>query len=95
VASTSRSADSATTLDLSPADFNDLTGYVFVAPVTSTRRDWPFEVPIPPGGKVSGAILTDQTKSIDYVARHVAYLAASPPGLIEAVLERLEIILLS
>ncbi|MEA2744643.1 MAG: mRNA interferase MazF [Acetobacteraceae bacterium] len=80
-------------LVLSDRDFNDLTGYVFVAPVTSSQRGWPFEVPIPPGGKAEGVVLSDQTKSIDYVARHVSYVAGSPAGLVEAVVERVAIIL--
>jgi mRNA interferase MazF len=80
-------------LVLSDGRFNDLTGYVFVAPVTGTQRGWPFEVTIPPGGKTTGVVLADQTKSIDYVARHVSYVAGSPGGLVEAVLERVAIIL--
>ncbi len=81
-------------LVLSDREFNQHTGYVFVAPITSNRRGWPFEVPIAPGGKVAGVILADQTKSLDYVARHVRYLAASPAGLVEAVLELVSTILL-
>ena len=80
-------------LVLSDQDFNDLTGYVFAAPVTSSQRGWPFEVPIPQGGRIDGVVLTDQTKSIDYVARHARYVAASPPGLVESVLERAATIL--
>jgi mRNA interferase MazF len=80
-------------LVLSGRAFNEMTGYAFVAPVAHTRRDWPFEVPIPPGGTVSGVILADQTKSIDHVALHVRYLAAAPPGLAEAALERVAAIL--
>jgi mRNA interferase MazF len=80
-------------LVLSDHSFNDLTGYVFIAPVTSTRRGWPFEVSIPSGGKIEGVVLSDQTKSIDYVARHVSYVASSPRGLVEAVLERVAAIL--
>lgn len=80
-------------LVLSDREFNDLTGYVFVAPVTGTQRGWPFEVPIPPGGRTAGVVLADQTKSIDYVARQVSYIASSADGLVEAVLERVAIIL--
>jgi mRNA interferase MazF len=76
-------------LVLSTRAFNELTGYAFVAPVTGTRRNWPFEVPIPPGGKVSGVVLTDQTKSIDHIARHVRYIASAPAGLADAALEKL------
>ena len=78
---------------LSDREFNDLTGYIFVAPITSNRRGWPFEIPVPPGGRVEGVVLTDQTKSIDYVARHVRYVADSPPGLVEAVVAQVTAIL--
>jgi mRNA interferase MazF len=80
-------------LVLSGQTFNDLTGYAFVAPVTGTRRGWPFEVPIPLGGRVQGVVLADQTKSIDFVARHVQFLAIGPDGLVEAVLDQVDAIL--
>jgi mRNA interferase MazF len=38
-------------LVLSVREFNDRTGYAFVAPITGTRRGWPFEVPIPEGAR--------------------------------------------
>jgi len=80
-------------LVLSERPFNELTGYIFVAPVTGARRGWPFEVPVPPAGKVRGVVLADQTKSIDYAARHVRYLADAPEGLVDAVLELVSAIL--
>jgi mRNA interferase MazF len=80
-------------LVLSERKFNELTGYIFVAPITGSRRGWPFEVAIPPGGKVQGVILADQTKSIDYAARHVRYLEGAPEGLVDAVLELVSTIL--
>ena len=80
-------------LVMSGQEFNRLSGYVFCAPVTSGRRGWPFEVPIPTGGKVQGVILADQTKSIDFVARHVSFLSPAPDGLVETVLERVSAIL--
>lgn len=80
-------------LVLSDHEFNHVTGYIFVAPATSNGRGWPFEVPIPPGGRVEGVLLADQTKSIDYVARHVRYLGDSPRGLVDQVLARVAAIL--
>jgi mRNA interferase MazF len=80
-------------LVLTPRRFNELTGYAFVAPITGTARDWPFEVPVPPGGRVQGVVLADQTKSIDYKARCVRFLATAPSGLVGAVLERVTEIL--
>ena len=80
-------------LVLTPRRFNELTGYAFVAPITGTARDWPFEVRVPPGARVDGVVLADQTKSIDYKARYVRFLAAAPRGLVAAVLERVAEIL--
>jgi mRNA interferase MazF len=80
-------------LVISSRRFNERTGYAFVSPVTSVARGWPFEVPIPPGGRVQGVVLTDQTKSIDYGARHARFLAAAPSDLLETVLDRIAAIL--
>jgi len=81
-------------LVLSDREFNALTGYIFCAPVTGTRRGWPFEILIAAGGKVVGVVLADQTKSIDYAARHVRYIAGSPRGLVDSVMEQVSAILL-
>ena len=80
-------------LVVSDKTFNKLTGYAFVAPVTGTERGWPFEVAIPAGSRVSGVVLADQTKSIDFTARHVRFLAAAPDGLVDMVLSRVATIL--
>jgi hypothetical protein len=42
---------------------------------------------------VRGVVLADQTKSTDYMARHVSFLAAAPRELIGMVLERVAAIL--
>lgn len=80
-------------LVLSDRAFNELTGYIFIAPITRTQRGWPFEVPIPAGSRTEGVVLADQAKSIDFVARHVTFIAAAPAGLVEQVVERVAAIL--
>ena len=80
-------------LVLTSRAFNETTGYAFVAPVTTTARDWPFEVPIPPGGKVSGVVLTDQTRSLEFRARQTRFLARAPEQLLQTVLHRVGTIL--
>lgn len=76
-------------LVLSNDAFVALTGYALVAPVTSRVRGWPFEVPIEPGGRVSGVVLADQTRSVDFVSRHATFLARGSEDLLEHVLARL------
>ena len=81
-------------LVLSDQHFNELTGYAFMAPVAGTQRGWPFEVPIPTGGRISGVVLADQTKSVDFGARFVRFLAPGPDGLVDAVLDQVMAILI-
>lgn len=75
-------------LVLTPRRFNELTGYAFVAPITSTTRGWPFEVPVPAGARVQGVVQADQAKSIDYKARSVRFMEKAQNGLVGAVLDR-------
>jgi mRNA interferase MazF len=79
-------------LVLSGRGFNAATGLAFVAPVTTRVRGWPFEVPTPSEGRVRGVILADQTRSLDYAARHARPLGTAPEPLVQAVLERVALI---
>jgi mRNA interferase MazF len=55
---------------LSPASYNRSSGLALVVPVTSQIKHYPFEVPIPPGMRISGVILADHLKSVDWRARN-------------------------
>ncbi len=55
-------------LVLTPVDFNRITGFAWVAPITTKVKGYPFEVLIPPGERCNGAVLVDQTKSLDWKA---------------------------
>ncbi|MEK5478998.1 type II toxin-antitoxin system PemK/MazF family toxin [Paenibacillus sp. FSL R5-0407] len=56
---------------LSEADFNELTGFAVVCPITSQIKDYPFEVVLPEGLPFSGVALTDQFKSLDVRKRRI------------------------
>lgn len=59
-------------LVISPAAYNGVSNCVLVCPVTSNTDPWPWKVPLPEGGQVTGAVLVDQVKSIDASARRLA-----------------------
>ncbi len=80
-------------LVLSPMAYNVATGLVFVCPVTNQIKGGAFEVPIPPGGKVSGAVLSDHLRSVDWLARNADFHSAAPNDLVLEVLARIEAIL--
>jgi mRNA interferase MazF len=56
-------------LVLSPASYNEKVGLALLCPITSQVKGYPFEVPIPAGLTVSGVILADQVKSLDWRVR--------------------------
>lgn len=56
---------------LSESDFNKLTGFAVVSPITNQVKNYPFEVPLPEGLAFSGVVLTDQFKSLDVKKRKI------------------------
>lgn len=57
---------------LSPAVYNAKVGLALFCPITSQVKGFPLEVVIPEGLAVSGVVLSDQVKSLDWRARHKA-----------------------
>jgi mRNA interferase MazF len=56
-------------LVLSSAEFNDVFGLAFVAPVTTKPKGHAFEVPLPADSGVKGVVMMHQLKSFDWRAR--------------------------
>ncbi len=76
-------------LVLSPAAYNSKVGLALLCPITGQVKGYPFEVAIPPGLPVSGVILSDQVKSLDWRARQAEHLARLPERVVAEVLEKL------
>lgn len=80
-------------LVLSPAAYNDKVGLAILCPVTSKVKGYPFEVLIPEGLAVSGVILVDQVKSLDWRARQADFVCELPSEVVQQVLEKLGVLL--
>ena len=78
---------------LSPAAYNGKVGLAILCPVTSQIKGYPFEVLIPDGLKISGAILSDQVKNLDWNARQVELVCKLPSVTIDEVLQKLNTLL--
>jgi len=70
--------------------FNSSTGMAMVCPVTSTERNFPFHVPIPKTSKLTGFIMVEQVKSVDFSARHVTLIEPRNEELLSEVLSILD-----
>ena len=70
--------------------FNKSTGLCIACPVTNTRRDFPFHVSIPEDQSVTGVVMVEQVKSIDFRARDVKRIGSAPESVLEEVLSILD-----
>ena len=76
-----RQAGTRLALVVSPAKYNRKVGLALFCPVTSQVKSYPFEVLVPAGLKVQGAILSDQIKSLDWRVRRARFAGTVPPPL--------------
>lgn len=65
--------------------FNEHTGFVIVAPITSTVRGMALEVILPDDVSTIGAVLIYQLKSLDFVDRRIKFIERAPQSIIEHV----------
>jgi mRNA interferase MazF len=63
------------------------------APITNQIKGYPFEVVIPSGLPVSGAVLTDQLKSLDWRSRKAHHISNLPPEVMREVLQKASLLL--
>jgi len=68
---------------ISPSSYNRRVGLALCCPVTSQVKGYPFEVPLPPGFGVEGAILSDQIKSLDWRVRKAKRIGNLPADVLQ------------
>jgi mRNA interferase MazF len=76
-------------LVLSPAAYNGKTRLALLCPVTNQIKGYPFEVVIPNGLAVTGVILSDQMKSLDWQVRQAEYIDTLPTEVVAMVLAKI------
>lgn len=75
-------------LVLSPEAYNRKAGLFIACPVTSREKGYPFEVRLPHGCEVSGVILSDQIKSLDWRARKARLACRAPQDVMDKTLAK-------
>jgi len=76
-------------LVISPRSYNEKTGLALVAPVTSRIKGYPFECAIPPRLGVSGVVLADHLKSLDWRSRLAEFACTVPAETVAEVRAKL------
>ncbi len=77
-------------LVISPASYNHKVGLALFLPITKQVKGYPFEVSMPADGKVSGVILADQVKSLDWQKRNVSFITQLPSDIMNDAVAKLK-----
>lgn len=79
-------------LTISPYSYHVKTGLGLFMPITSKIKGYPFEVVINEG-RIQGAILCDQVRSLDWKARNVKFAFHISPLVLEDALAKFQVLL--
>jgi len=66
--------------------FNQKTGLAIACPITHKDRNYPFHIKISGSISLTGFVMVDQVKSIDYNSRKVKFIERAPAELLNEVL---------
>ena len=80
-------------LVLSPRSYNEKTSLALFCPITSRVKGYPFEVVLPGTGPITGVVLADQIKSLDWRARRIRFASQVPSRVLGEVLAKLAVLL--
>lgn len=78
---------------LSPSAYNRRVKLALLCPITGRVKGYPFEVSIPEGERVTGVILADQVKNLDWQVRKAELIAKLPDEVVDKVLRKLKTLL--
>lgn len=78
---------------LSPAYYNGKAGLAVICPITNKTKGYPFEVAIPVGLGVTGVVLADQARNLDWKARNAEQITRLPITVTNLVLAKLRTLL--
>jgi len=80
-------------LVLSPARYNGRVGLALLCPITGQIKGYPFEIQLPPDLPLTGVILADQVRSLDWRARRAEVIVRLGEDIVAEVLRKLSTLL--
>jgi mRNA interferase MazF len=80
---------------LSPSAYNGRVGLALLCPITGQVKGYPFEVGVPDGLSVTGVVLADQVKSLDWRIRKAGRICELPSEVVQRVIEKINALLAS
>ena len=80
-------------LVISPISYNGAVGLALMCPITSKVKGYPFEVVLSKKFKISGAILSDQIKNLDWRIRKAKYISRASAEIVKEVIEKIRAVI--
>lgn len=74
---------------LSPSQYNGRVGLALICPITNRVKRYPFEVEIPAGLPVTGVVLADHVKSLDWRTRQAQFVCAISEDVVRRIVQRI------
>ena len=78
---------------LSPRAYNGKVGLALLCPITRQAKGYPFEVKLPAGIEVTGVVLADNVKNLDWQARRAEFIYRLPAQVIEDIIAKLAVLI--
>jgi mRNA interferase MazF len=77
---------------LTPNEYNRI-GLALICPITNQKKGYPFEVSIPAFGSMTGIVLADQVRCLDWQARNASLRAKVSQTVLREVKDKLSLLL--
>ena len=70
--------------------FNRHTGLAIVCPITNTDRGFPFHLAVPAASALTGFVMVEQVKSVDYAMRRAKFVERASKEFVDDVLNLID-----
>lgn len=80
-------------LVISPQAYNEKTNLALFCPITNQKKGYPFEVTIPDNLEISGVVLSDQIKNLDWKTRKAEFICKLPKTELTETLNKLSVLI--
>jgi len=77
---------------ISPKEYNEKVGLGLFCPITTKIKDYPFEVKIE-NKKITGVVLSDQIKNLDWQTREIEFILKENPEKIDEIINKISVLL--
>ena len=77
---------------ISPKEYNEKVGLGLFCPITTKIKNYPFEVRIE-NEKISGVVLSDQIKSLDWKTREIEFIVKENSNKTDEIISKISVLL--